>query len=1259
MWLVRLQAVSTGAGACFARPFPGLLSAVSQVTQPLVVQAVTMERNDVVYVTAEDVLVESSKAVSAAQGNLLVHGRCSADGDVLFADLVDLESAADRLSLKPRPDFVTRPGGFPRRGPGRTPGSALQVRDSVYKVIVVLLGTSAYLNLTELFDPEDAAQVNIEGLCSLRHTFSKVTDQALSTKAWDLSRSGSVGVLLKYGSGGSRDDKGRHLAVAVQATLTNKGVVCTCSEAESCLGENVCYLQQPMEQALDAIRDALGVTMPDLFEILSASLRMRARAVGRAVLYGPSTCVVRMPGGSWPFAVVRKTRAANWICYSCRTSDGSCHHAAAATAAARRAAGGAPASGCDSESATDEGEGDHEVAAAPGGPSAPSGELGALPDSVGAVTNDVAVNRSKQMPQSTRPRHIVPPRAAQVERAAILRSLQDPSIVLFFPAADACPYCNVRRESGLARRDVLVECGEGVASGVIYVWRCSRCNYRVIPSGCNRGIVFTSSSTAYSEVFLFESAVNLSRNGCSLRSSAYLREAYRELCEDYVFPDATEALGSVSTLRKAIVLYLSLVIAGLPAAVTRCKRCVRSDGSYSIICFDGLQLGYRLKFMLPFVRTGVSVSPIARASTYAHVIKDEALAKALGGAMSSAISSTRNNITTITAMRGSVMAFVVLTGYVRVNGQETTFAGSALPKNSGRNERGWDPVKDGGIRIELIEFLRWFFMCRRGARAVAMDIIGAPVDLRRRVPSALMESVHAAAADLSDDSAEVAGGVDSPSIDGDAVAANVIGDGAAADAEVDDAWATDGDDSDSGEAGGVQGALDEEFGVVRQYQPPAREWDDDAPLLSYAQRFAEPALADTGGTSAATRVRQLVFPLREGVPGTAASALKVLDFTRAVVVDPFTVWAPGGNWSAIEAVFFCLLDDDFSIDKLAGVLGSSDVTELRLLRGAVACLGPALCADPTSRLVLARLLLAIMETREVYDDFVAAAQAPDDGQFMDTSSTSSDGDNDNEEEVYTKRAMALAHPQHAFTPRQFENTWLKQPATAAAYAEAYGLPIGQPEDFLKTGVWAPGLPKLRALPGFVGGSSAQTDAPSCQHEMGKQQSHTGGTFGGFCTCSHPKCLGVVVLDKSESQRMPIEFVVQRFATLPDIIVYDFACATQKTALVRLPLVAKKVALRVDRFHWRKNHTLCSKAMSPDAYVSMDGTNTSSSEERNAMSRRQQHHLRQMKQDAFIIFTVYQQALSNVIAMYRDESTKYTRMRWPEWYRRTHVDRETE
>lgn len=104
----------------------------------------------------------------------------------------------------------------------------------------------------------------------------------------------------------------------------------------------------------------------------------------------------------------------------------------------------------------------------------------------------------------------------------------------------------------------------------------------------------------------------------------------------------------------------------------------------------------------------------------------------------------------------------------------------------------------------------------------------------------------------------------------------------------------------------------------------------------------------------------------------------------------------------------------------------------------------------------------------------------------------------------------------------------------------------------------------------------------------------------------------------------------------------------QSALVRLCEFTRKLELKRDRFHWRENHTNCSCAMCPDAYVSMDAVNTSSCEERNALSRRQQHHLRQMKQDQFITFTVYQQALSNAVAMHRDKATLGSSDKWPEW-----------
>jgi len=462
-------------------------------------------------------------------------------------------------------------------------------------------------------------------------------------------------------------------------------------------------------------------------------------------------------------------------------------------------------------------------------------------------------------------------------------------------------------------------------------------------------------------------------------------------------------------------------------------------------------------------------------------------------------------------------------------------------------------------------------------------------------------------------------------------------------------------------------------------------WDDGAPLRHYAEILDEPALADTGGARAAARLRDLILPPLPHIPSTAASSMKLVDFVRALVVDPFTVWAPGDQWSAVDALINVLSAKNFSATVLASVLGRTDVTEQRLLRGAVACLGPAFCFHPRVRELFVGVLNALNKTSLAYGKHVSdttdeankdksTEAAEGDGGDADSDSGTAGGlsvrklaakgdhgdkggKNDGGAEPLSRFGMAHTHPSHTFTPQQFANTWLVPPASVAEYRAVNDDPTDQGDDYLRTGVWAPGLPCLRAMPGFVRAASAQTDAPDCQHEMGKKNRRTAGTFGVNCNFAHPKCVGVVVLDGVEGQRMPIEFVVQRFATLPDVIVYDFACASLKTALVRLPYVAKRVALRVDRFHWWKNHNDCTKEMGPDSYVAMDGTNTSSSEERNALSRRQQHHLRQMNQRHFIIFSVYQQALSNVIALYRDNMDKHKTCKWPEWFRRVHLDNE--
>jgi len=1189
--------------------------------------------------------------------------------------------------------------GWPRAGRGRLKGSGLDLRESLYKVLVVVFCTAAYVNLRDLFTPEDMDSLEVAGLEQLRHQYSDMTNAALGTRAWSLGPSGSVGALLKFGTGGSRDDAGRHMCVGVQAEVTAKGIVCTCSEAENCL-EAGCSLQVPTALALDSVRAALGVTMGELFSVLSAGSSARLRAVGRARFYGRSLCVVRMTGGSWPFAVVRKTRAHNWICILCRTNDANCGHVEAAGALAKRVRDGeaetdsdkeecstdGDASGDDSEEIDNgedlatgtgvaepqggeqDGGGDGPAAgpeppvcAAPGAAAVLPSDASVVPPTAAAagpptVAAPATLDNSRLSPQSRLPRHLVPPASAQRELAEIMEALRDPTKVIIYPAAHQCQHCGSGRSRGTLKykRAATVECAEGVASASVTFWRCSSCKARGMPDGRDRGVVFQSTTMIYSGVFLCETAVGLSRNGCSLRSSAYLREALNELKEPYLYPRATKPLSSVTTLRKGVVLYISLVIKGVPPSVTLCRKCRRADGSYKIVCFDGLQLGYRIKYKIPFKQTSVRVGPIARASVYARVVHFEWIAKALGRVFVNtpvtALTAAQKRITTVAGLRGHVMALIALVGRINSTSNDVTFIDEVANPARKDAEVGWDPVADGGVRPEFVLFLRGFFRLGRAARALALCIQDAAADLLRRVPQRLKDLIGAVVADLSDSGHPSAVAGIRPAVADD--------DGA----EGPNDWASDGEpDGDVGLD--MENVLDEY--PPAPYQPRVLKWDQNAPLRPFAEQLSEPSLADTGGTGGERRAGNCVLPLKPECPSTAASNEAVINFLRAVTVDPVTVWAPRNKWTAVLSLVATLEANNFSSFTLAATLSRPEVAEQRLLRSAVACLGPAIVVHRHLRLLLASLLRSLQDTMANYEMFVAdkyekprsdEASSSSDGDDGGDGGDGGDGDDNEDEDDISRETMANAHPHYVFSAMQYTKTWLRPVATAAGFKALYNEEGDQDDDILKTGIWAPGLPILRALPNFVGAAVADTDVAACNHEMGKEKVYTGGSFGAFCTCTHPKCIGVKILDGSEGQRMPLEFVLQRFATLPAVIVYDFACATLKTALLRLPYVAKRVQMLVDRFHWRKSHTDCSTAMCPDALKTMDGINTSSSEERNALARRQQHHLRLVKQDQFILFTVYQQSLSNVMAMYRDDATATTTIKWPEWFRRTHVDK---
>lgn len=223
-----------------------------------------------------------------------------------------------------------------------------------------------------------------------------------------------------------------------------------------------------MVAAREAVRSKMGVSMSDLFAVLRAATKTRRLRAGHGVLYGEKTCVMRNGDTSWPFSVVRRTHGGSWICLSCRTGDGTCDHVNTAVAAAKAVAEECNdstdadveeedeqeearllASAGLNAAAADDGNGDlHEHEPVSGATPAQLGRPGAkevpphLPRAAEAV---IAVNRFKWSSRSSQPRHLVPPRVAQMERTDLMHALRDSSQKLHYPAGPQCPFCRVER----------------------------------------------------------------------------------------------------------------------------------------------------------------------------------------------------------------------------------------------------------------------------------------------------------------------------------------------------------------------------------------------------------------------------------------------------------------------------------------------------------------------------------------------------------------------------------------------------------------------------------------------------------------------------------------------------------------------------------------------------------------------------------------------------------------------------------------------
>lgn len=142
----------------------------------------------------------------------------------------------------------------------------------------------------------------------------------------------------------------------------------------------------------------------------------------------------------------------------------------------------------------------------------------------------------------------------------------------------ACKWCtHMRRPTSAPREKAFfkdgghggntaarVEFEDGATSYLFKWWLCTSCDLKVMPDGADSGVVFSTSETGFSEVFLFNLAHGLVANGSSLAGSALLRDHLVERAGTSRLPLPATKLRAVKTLRQGMMLYLELVVAGIP-----------------------------------------------------------------------------------------------------------------------------------------------------------------------------------------------------------------------------------------------------------------------------------------------------------------------------------------------------------------------------------------------------------------------------------------------------------------------------------------------------------------------------------------------------------------------------------------------------------------------------------------------------------------------------------------------------------------------
>lgn len=963
-------------------------------------------------------------------------------------------------------DWVTagKVKGFQGPGQGRALGSGLDVRLSLRAVSTVVFCRDALSvllrdGLLPGFHADAVDRVN-----EVRSSLSFYSDKKMNARVFSLSSIGHVGVVAKFGRSGPRSKTGLHQAAAIELTVLEDGdeeVVCACSCAEQCLRTG-CTFSVEVTGAFQRVSTACGVRPCELLRAFRSRLGP-PRAEGEGHLFGDILCAVRSVGGNWPWALVRKSRANFWTCLSCTEQGLACTHGECARVVV-------------SESAA-EGEAD--------------GEDDNEEEEVDRMTPLERIMFTYR--RSHKPRAAVPSEAAFVHEA-VLRQHALKGTRFTYKFVDTCPSCQgvflLGGHRGIDAARVKFE--DGAADCFLKWWLCTLCDLKVMPDGLAEGVIFSSGNTGFSEEFLFNVAYGLVSNGSSLSGSAQLRRRMVELSGNIRLPLAACDLRALRALRLGMMLYLELVVAGMPPAVLQCQCCVLSNGSYKVLCFDGLYVGSRAKHRRDMTRIKVALDIAAGAVASCSLVSDIRVVLALSCGLRHAQADSKGKIEalhfkSIGAVKGAVYAIATLSPEVLFD-----LPGGAQDggdEGDPESEHGlpqFDPVKENKVHPALVDFIRTVLLGKDVSIVLARAVMDSSSDIRAKLPAPMLARLKT----LTEAAAE----------------------------------------------SGLQDL------------PP------QCPDRRRAATFDEPALVDTGGTSGTGRGQRPKVAVHPSFPTTVNAALRIVSFVRALCAETVFPWSTHGDWSAVQQVIDTLVDRNWSEERLEVTLKDPRVRQLRVLRGAVACLAPAMASFPHVRRALRAVFVAVIDRAGQYDRFIQA-----------------DGDDPIEgEPPLTRHSVASGDLGRPVTPIEFEQLWLVQPLVLNSLRDVYGdKRVAAASDFHRSGIFCPLLPPLRPGLDFQNGGRRTEKDSTCEKDYGCADGWTPGTFGVFCCCSHPKCIAVIMMDGHEGPRMPLDFVVSRMPTLPSSIIYDFACGTHKAAACRVPRVAKLVNTSVDAFIFGK------------------------------------------------------------------------------------------